>query len=87
MNRGNGTAKGTYQFVAANGDRLTAFFSGQAKSTSTPGVLAIVETATITGGTGRFAGATGSFTCMRLYNMVAGTTTGSFAGTISAPGP
>jgi hypothetical protein len=82
-----GTAVGTYQFVAANGDRLTASFNGQAKPTSTPGVLAIVETATITGGTGRFAGATGSFTCMRLYDMVAGKTTGSFAGTISAPGP
>ena len=81
------TATGTYQFVAANGDRLTASFSGKATPTSTPGVLAIVETATITGGTGRFAGATGSFTCMRLFNTVTRTTTGSFNGAISAPGP
>jgi hypothetical protein len=81
------TATGKYQFVGANGDTLTASFSGKATPTSTPGVLSIVETATITGGTGRFAGATGSFTCVRLYNMVAGTTTGSFNGTISAPGP
>ena len=81
------TATGTYQFVAANGDTLTATFSGKATPTKTPGVLSIVETATITGGTGRFAGATGSFTCVRLFNMVAGTTTGSFNGTISAPGP
>jgi hypothetical protein len=80
------TAKGTYQFVAANGDTLTATFFGKAMPTSTPGVLAIVENATITGGTGRFAGATGSFTCMRLYNMVTGTTAGSFNGTISSPG-
>jgi hypothetical protein len=87
VNRANRTATGTYQFVAANGDTLTASFSGKATPTSTAGVLSIVETATITGGTGRFAGATGSFTCVRLYNTVTGTTAGSFTGTISAPGP
>ena len=81
------TATGTYQFVAANGDTLTADFTGKATPTATPGVLYIEETATITGGTGRFAGATGSFTCVRLFNTVAGTTAGSFNGTISAPGP
>jgi hypothetical protein len=85
VNRTNRTAMGTYQFVAANGDTLTASFSGQATPTATAGVLSIVETATITGGTGRFAGATGSFTCVRLYNTVNGTTTGSFNGTISVP--
>jgi hypothetical protein len=83
VNPAKGTARGTYQCVAANGDRLTACFSGQAKTTSTPGVLAIVETATITGGTGRFGGASGSFTSERLYDMVAGTTIGSFEGTIT----
>jgi hypothetical protein len=81
------TAEGIYQFVAANGDTLTASFKGKAMPTATPGVLSIVEIATITGGTGRFAGATGSFTCVRLYNMGTGTTAGSFTGTISAPGP
>ena len=86
VNRANMTATGSYQFVAANGDRLTADFTGQASLTETPGVLAIVETATITGGTGRFAGATGGFTCQRLFDMVAGTTTGSFNGTIFSPG-
>ena len=80
------TAKGKYLFVAANGDSLTASFSGKATPTATPGVLSIVETATIKGGTGRFAGATGGFTCQRLFDMVAGTTTGSFEGTISSPG-
>ena len=51
-----------------------------------PGVLYIVETAIITGGTGRFAGATGSFTVERLFDTVAGTITGSFEGTISSRG-
>jgi hypothetical protein len=86
VNHTNGTAIGTYEFAAANGDTLIAVFTGQATPTSTPGVLYIVETATIIGGTGRFAGATGGFVCERLFDRIAGTTTGSFEGTISSPG-
>jgi hypothetical protein len=85
VNTTNRTSTGTYEFTAANGDTLTAGFTGQATLTS-PGVLSIVETATITGGTGRFADATGSFTVERLFNQVTGLTTGSFEGTISSPG-
>lgn len=86
VNRDTRTATGSYEFTAANGDTLCADFTGQSALTSTPGVLSIVETAIITGGTGRFAGATGSFTTERLFNTLAGTTTGSFNGTISSPG-
>jgi hypothetical protein len=86
VNRSNSTAAGTYEFTAANGDTLTADFTGQAMPTATPGVLHIVEIATITGGTGRFAGATGSFTVERWFDTAAGTTVGSFEGTISSPG-
>jgi hypothetical protein len=77
------TATGTYEFVAANGDTLIAEFTGIAMPTATPGVLVIVETATITGGTGRFAGASGGFVCEREFDAIAGTTTGYFEGTIS----
>jgi hypothetical protein len=87
VNVANGTAIGSYEFTAANGDTLSADFTGQAMPTAVPGVLYIEETATITGGTGRFAGATGSFVCERLFDRVAGTTSGSFEGTISSPGP
>ena len=80
------TAVGSYQFTAANGDTLYAKFTGQATPTEIPGVLYIEEVATITGGTGRFAGATGSFIAERWYDSIAGTTVGSFEGTISAPG-
>ena len=80
------SATGFYHFTAANGDKVYAEFTGIASPTATPGVLYIEETATITGGTGRFAGATGSFSVDRLYDTVAGTTIGSFEGTISAPG-
>jgi hypothetical protein len=83
VNPATRTAAGSYEFTAANGDKLYADFTGTATPTATPGVLYIEETATITGGTGRFAGATGSFTGERLYDTAAGTTTGSFEGTLS----
>ena len=86
VNRATRTAIGSYEFTAANGDTLTAEFTGTAMPTAVPGVLYIEETATITGGTGRFAGATGSFICERLFNTITGTTSGSFEGTISSPG-
>jgi hypothetical protein len=86
VNRADRTAIGFYEFTAANGDTLSADFTGQATPTPKPGVLSIVETATITGGTGRFAGATGGFTVERVFNAVAGTTAGSFSGTISVSG-
>lgn len=85
VNAANRTSTGTYEFTAANGDTLTAGFTGQATLTA-PGVLSIVETATITGGTGRFADAAGSFIAERVFNQVTGLTTGSFEGTISSPG-
>ena len=86
VNRMDRAAVGTYVFTAANGDMLFADFTGKATPTAIPGVLYIDETATITGGTGRFAGATGSFTCERLFDTITGETTGSFEGTISSPG-
>jgi hypothetical protein len=76
------TGEGTLTFTAANGDTLTADFTGQAQGGP---IVSIVELATITGGTGRFSGATGSFTVQRLFDPVRGTTSGSFAGTISSP--
>src|SRR5260370_3162594 len=83
VNRANLTAVGTYEFTAANGDTVIAEFTGIATPTDVPGVLYIEETATIIGGTGRFAGATGNFVSERLYDRIAGTTIGSFEGTIS----
>jgi hypothetical protein len=77
------TANGFYEFTAANGDTVIAKFNGNAMPTAIPGVLYIEEMATIIGGTGRFAGATGSFVSERLYDRVAGTTVGSFEGTIT----
>jgi hypothetical protein len=73
------------EFVAANGDSLFAEGSGQATPTETPGVMKIVETYTITGGTGRFAGARGTFTVERTVNQATRETSGTMNGQIVLP--
>ena len=72
---------GTFVFTAANGDTVFGTISGKATFTP-PNVLTIEENAIITGGTGRFAGSTGSFTTTRMRNLVTGRVVGSFKGTI-----
>ncbi len=72
-------------FVAANGDRIYANGTGLGGPTEIPGVNRIVEQYTITGGTGRFAGATGSFTMERLVNLGSGYSSGDFDGQIIIP--
>lgn len=84
VNQATRIATGTYTFTASNGDTLTADFSGQATLVG-PGVLTVAETGTFTGGTGRFEGASGSFTTERTFFVATGVTTGSFAGSISRP--
>ena len=82
----NGTATGSAQLIAANGDSVFTTVAGSSEPTTTPGVLSITEIDTITGGTGRFAGAQGSFTVERLVTQATGFTSGSFHGTITSPG-
>jgi len=82
----NGTATGSAQLIAANGDSIFKTIAGSSEPTATPGVLSITEIDAITGGTGRFAGAQGSFTVERLVNQATGFTSGSFHGTITSPG-
>ena len=57
-------AKGTSEIVAANGDRLFGTYENQGCAGPPGGDIgtALVGSQTITGGTGRFAGATGSTT-------------------------
>jgi hypothetical protein len=81
------TAEGTHTFTAANGDVLVADFTGFS-ALVVPGLVLITEHATIDPdrSTGRFAGATGTFTIERLADAatgVTGVTIGSFEGTIS----
>ena len=76
---------GSAQLTAANGDILYANMSGQATPTGTTDVFNVVEEFTITGGTGRFANASGSFTLNREVNITTGVTAGTMNGTIILP--
>jgi hypothetical protein len=76
-----GSATGAATFTAANGDTLTASVVGQA-TPANPGVLSIVEVYTITGGTGRFADASGSFTLESTVNQATEVSSGTLSGAI-----
>ena len=71
--------------VAADGSSLFGEGTGQGTPTGTPGIDSIVETYTITGGTGRFAGAMGNFTVERLIDRATLTSSGTISGTIVLP--
>ena len=75
-------AFGSNVFTAANGDNVFTDIIGSGTPTENPDVHIVVEVHTITGGTGRFAGASGSFTRTFFLNLVTGLTSGSFDGTI-----
>ena len=77
------TATGTGVLTAANEDSLITQFTAFATNTEIPDVIFITEVHTITGGTGRFAGATGTFTREALSNLALGFSFGSFDGFIS----
>ncbi|MEO6525970.1 MAG: hypothetical protein ABIP93_05050 [Gemmatimonadaceae bacterium] len=72
---------GRLTLTARNGDVITATFTGKSSPVA-PGVIGIIENATITSGTGRFAGATGSFVVERTLVRASGVTSGSFSGII-----
>lgn len=82
----DGTGSGPVHFTAANGDEIFTTAAGTSEPTSTPGVIHIMEVETITGGTGRFANAKGTFIVDRLTDLNTGLTSGSFNGTITSPG-
>ena len=79
------TASASATLIAANGDLIFGEGSGQGTPTGTPGIVSIVEMYTITGGTGRFAGATGNFTVERLINRATFASSGTISGTIVLP--
>ena len=56
------TGTGTIDFTAANGDLMHTTTAGGQVAFTPPNISSVVLTATVTGGTGRFAGATGTFT-------------------------
>ena len=83
-----GNAGGSRLIVgdAANGDSILTCFFGNGAGLCDNGDLHIVETATIIGGTGRYAGARGSYTLDRCVNFATGETSGTISGTIVVRG-
>jgi hypothetical protein len=71
---------GMLRLTAANGDVITASVAGQAVVDGD--IADIIEVATITGGTGRFSGATGTFTITRSLAQSTGISAGTFDGTM-----
>ena len=71
---------------AANGDSLVTSSIGNNPGSCANGDVHLIETNTIIGGTGRYAGARGSFTLDRCLNAVTGETSGTISGTIVVRG-
>jgi len=97
LGRFNGTAEfvlnvcdltyvGSYVFTGANGDSISGPLSGTLTPTSIPGVFDNNEVAFITGGTGRFANATGTFNLGGQIDTNTGTFSLPWQGTISTVG-
>ena len=76
------SATASAALIAANGDMIFGDGVGQGTPTADPNLVSIVETYTITGGTGRFEGASGNFTVERVLNRATGISSGAINGTI-----
>ena len=66
----DGTATGTFTITVANGDKL--FISSIGHALQPPSLKETVEEVTVTGGTGRFKGATGSWFMDAHFDFVFG---------------
>lgn len=82
VNMESGFGIGSAEFTGASGDKVTTDIEAQGSAITEDGFAFVVEHHIITGGTGRFAGATGAFTVRRLANVFTGVTSGSFSGSI-----
>ena len=79
------TGHSSVTLVGADGSSLFAEGSGRGTPTESPNIVSIVEMYTITGGTGRFADATGNFIVERLLDRTTGVSSGTLLGTIVLP--
>ena len=75
----------TVNFAGTNGDSLQAKGVGQSIEDRTPDMYNVVQIYTITGGSGRFAGASGTFTLKRLVSRTVGVASSTFEGYILLP--
>ena len=73
---------GVFTLTAASGDTLSGTYSG----TIQPGLTGYLVSGPITGGTGRFVGATGTIVFKGTFDAATGTGSYVIAGTISSVG-
>jgi hypothetical protein len=78
-----GDGAGTVTWTGADRDQIFASTTGRILVADFPnGRITIGETQIITGGTGRFSGASGTISVERSLDLLTGVTAGSFTGTI-----
>jgi hypothetical protein len=70
-------------FTFPNGDTLKTHATGTATPAGTPTAFTVVEIHEVTGGTGRFAGASGEFTVTRAVDFTNPFTSGEIDGSIA----
>jgi hypothetical protein len=74
---------GTFTLTSADGDKVFGTYSGQAVPTDDPTVVHYEDPGVITGGTGRFADASGVLTTSGLANLATGEYSGTLTGSVS----
>ncbi|MEO5997497.1 MAG: hypothetical protein ABIN89_12230 [Chitinophagaceae bacterium] len=77
------TVKGTETITAENGDQIFSTVSGYVSPPDAKGNYQVFNTSTITGGTGKYAGATGTYKETYTGNIAAPTSTAVFDGNIT----
>jgi hypothetical protein len=86
FNGATGAFNGTFTITATNGDTISGTYAGAV--VAVVGDLAFYEQANvITGGTGRFAGASGEFHLSGIANLASLESSQRISGTVSSPGP
>lgn len=74
---------GSFACTAADGDELRGTYYGRARLDDQPGVIGFEATAQVTGGKGRFAGATGRLIFVAIADLATGEFTQRVTGTVS----
>ena len=82
VNLATNSGTGTYTFTAANGDQLFTTTVGGEDGFIPPNISKVTQLATVTGGTGRFAGATGTFTIRMTQTIDFAANTATLSGTL-----
>ena len=77
---------GSFTLTAANGDTIFGTYGGHVSPTGDPTVFAYKDPGMITGGTGRFASASGTVDTSGVVNLATGEYSGTITGSVSSPG-